>query len=242
MRKTLLASASAAMLALGGAAFADQAQQGIAQQGQTAGQQADPLLVPGAGGAGAGAQTGTGADVGAAGTQAGTDPLLPGAGTDATSPGATAGTTGTMGTDAAAGTAGTAGTGTDATGAMMPGATAAMDDEQEFRSHAQLGDQFDGEIAGGFEADELMDKRVVDSDGEEIGTIADLLVGEGDRVERVLIELEGDEERRVAVRLDDLQRAEGDVDELVLSRSKDELGEMTAYEREDDRWRARTGS
>jgi hypothetical protein len=65
---------------------------------------------------------------------------------------------------------------------------------------------------------------VIDSDGDEIGEVEDLIVGEDDTIERAVIKVSGsddDEERFVVVRLNELQRAVGDdCEELTLSRTR----------------------
>lgn len=177
MKKILLASFSAAALAVGGGAWAQQSQPDLSQ---------DPLVQPGA-----------------------------------------------------AGTIGQSGAGTTGTGASqaMPGTTSDMMMGNEYRSHAELGDDFDGQISGDFEADEIKDAKIVNEDGDEIGEVADLLVGADDRIEHVLVELSEEDGRRVAVGIDELRRAEGDAsDELVVNKSKDELSGMTEYEQDGDRW------
>lgn len=146
---------------------------------------------------------------------AGTEPLVPpagspemGAGTTVTPDATTGGTTGMMGAG-----------------------------ETGYRSYSELGDGFDGEIAGDFEAEEVKDAKIVDNEGNEIGEVKDLLVGDGDRVEHALVELSEADGQHVAIRLDELSRAEGDAsDELVTSQSAEELRAMTAYEQEGERW------
>jgi sporulation protein YlmC with PRC-barrel domain len=94
-----------------------------------------------------------------------------------------------------------------------------------------------------WEADDIIGAKVVDSDGEEIGEVEDLIVGEGDTIERAVIKVSGSddaEERFVVVRLDELQRAEGDeADELTLDRTAIDgdyfLGE-SSFEKDDGRW------
>jgi sporulation protein YlmC with PRC-barrel domain len=109
------------------------------------------------------------------------------------------------------------------------------DDEREGISFTAAHDDW--------EADDVIGATVVDSDGEEIGEVEDLLVGEDGRIERAVIKTtrgDDDEERFVAVRLDELQRAEGDeAEELTLERSAVDgdyfLGE-SSLEKEDGRW------
>jgi hypothetical protein len=152
--------------------------------------------------------------------------------------------------------------GTDQTGAaagdtleQQTGATAAQTDatgttgmpEMGGESYADLDDDDREGISfttaqGDWEADDVIGATVVDSDGEEIGTVEDLLVGEGNTIDRAVISVSGDdaEERFVVVRLDELQRAEGDdAEELTLVRTAMDgdyfMGE-SSFEKEDGRW------
>ena len=97
---------------------------------------------------------------------------------------------------------------------------------------------------GDFDADELMGATVVNDEGEEIGTIEDLVVSDDDSVERVVIkasgEAAGDQEQFFVVELRQLERGEGDSsDEFTLSGasagSDAFLGQST-YEKQDGRW------
>ena len=94
---------------------------------------------------------------------------------------------------------------------------------------------------GDWEADDIIGASVVDSDGEEIGEVEDLLVGENESIERAVIKVsDDDEERFVVVRLDELERAEGDdSEELTLNRTAIDgdyfMGE-SSFEKEDGRW------
>ncbi len=116
------------------------------------------------------------------------------------------------------------------------------------QSYAELGDDEREGISfsaahGDWEADDVIGATVVDGEGEEIGEVEDLLVGDNDTIERAVIKVsrgDDDEERFVAVRLDELQRAEGDeAEELTLNRAAVDgdyfLGE-SSLEKEDDRW------
>lgn len=157
------------------------------------------------------------------------------AGTDQT--GAAAGDTLEQQTGATAAQTGTA----DATGTTgmpeMGGESYAEldDDDREGISFAAAQDDWD--------ADDVIGASVVDDEGEEIGTIEDLLVSENDTIERAVISVRGDdddEERFVVVRLDELQRAEGDdAEELTLVRMAVDgdyfMGE-SSFEKEDGRW------
>ena len=109
------------------------------------------------------------------------------------------------------------------------------DDEREGISFSSAQDDW--------EADDLIGAAVVDDDGDEIGEVEDLIVGEDETIERAVIKVSGsddDEERFVVVRLDELERAEGDdSEELTLNRTAVDgdyfMGE-SSFEKEDGRW------
>jgi sporulation protein YlmC with PRC-barrel domain len=137
------------------------------------------------------------------------------------------GTTGTTGTTGMAGTTGMPDMGGDSYADLD-------DDEREGISFSSAQDDW--------EADDVIGASVVDSDGEEIGEIEDLIVTDDETIERAVIKVSGDddEERFHVVRLDELERAEGDdSDELTLNRTAVDgdyfVGE-SSFEKEDGKW------
>jgi sporulation protein YlmC with PRC-barrel domain len=157
------------------------------------------------------------------------DTLQPQTGTTGTTgtTGAQTGTTGTTGTTGMAGTTGMPDMGGDSYADLD-------DDEREGISFSSAQDDW--------EADDVIGASVVDSDGEEIGEIEDLIVTDDETIERAVIKVSGDddEERFHVVRLDELERAEGDdSDELTLNRTAVDgdyfVGE-SSFEKEDGKW------
>lgn len=115
-------------------------------------------------------------------------------------------------------------------------------------SYAELGDDEKEDVTfssaqDDWEADDVIGASIVDDDGEEIGEVEDLLVGEDDTIERAVIKVSGsgdNEDRFVVVRLDELERAEGDdAEELTLDRTAidgDYFTGESSFEKEDGRW------
>jgi|GEM_PF-2090429 len=108
------------------------------------------------------------------------------------------------------------------------------DDEREDVSFSSAQDDW--------EADDTIGASVVDNDGDEIGEVEDLIVADDDTMERAVIKVssDDDEERFHVVRLDELQRAEGDdSEELTLNRTAIDgdyfMGEMS-FEKNDGKW------
>lgn len=89
-------------------------------------------------------------------------------------------------------------------------------------------------VAGDMTAQDLLDNEVVDQTGETLGTVADLLVGQNERVQAALIETSrGD---RVAVPIDRLQIEEGSGEGLTLDMSQAELEQQPKYQQQGQDW------
>lgn len=137
------------------------------------------------------------------------------------------GTTGAQpetGTDTGAGTTG-AGTGASEVGV----------DEPQYRSYTASPD-FQGTLAGGFSADELIGADVVGVDGETIGTVSDILIGPDQQANRVLVDAGGFlgiGTKSVALELDRLHMQDGD---LVTDLTEAEIEAMPSYTQEGDDW------
>ncbi|HET6469046.1 MAG TPA: PRC-barrel domain-containing protein [Geminicoccaceae bacterium] len=222
MRKLMLA-ASVVALTMPGLALAQ-------TQGGTTG--TAPVLPPDqnqAAGATAGAAPAAPADQ-AAGTT--TSPAEPGmaAGQDATAtpPAATADTgTTTMQPSATTGTVTTA-----------PDMIA--DDDATWRSYAVDREGFQGTVAGGHSVDNLMNRDVVDMNGNSIASVSDLLIGADGTISKVLIDVGGFlgiGARTVAVDIEQLQVQPGEDGDLVVSMTEEQIRNLPAYEQEDGNWR-----
>ncbi|WP_145105987.1 PRC-barrel domain containing protein [Cereibacter sediminicola] len=142
--------------------------------------------------------------------------------------------------------------GQDQTDPLMPGQTDqdfAQDDAtmgatsgmmQAYDSYSET-DDFNGQVAGDRSADELMQASIVNSDGETVGRIVDLAIGEDGNIDQAVVELSdvglAEEERHVMISLDELSSAEGDATgEFVLDRAGDDLSQMQRFEKSEDRW------
>ena len=72
-------------------------------------------------------------------------------------------------------------------GSVTQNQQAQQNQGQSFRSFSRAGN-FQGQVAGDQSADELMGRMVVDDQGDTIGTVEDLAIGQDDRVEHVVVE------------------------------------------------------
>jgi hypothetical protein len=96
---------------------------------------------------------------------------------------------------------------------------------------------FKGQTAGQYLArEQLIGAKVLNKDGQTIGTIDDLIVGSGDRIEGVVLGvggLLGVGQRAIGVRLGALKvsTADGKVTVTFPAATKEMLGAVPAYER-----------
>ncbi len=98
---------------------------------------------------------------------------------------------------------------------------------------------FAGTIVGGYTAEELIGKSIVNTEGDEIAEVDDLLIGPDDNVQYVLADVGGFlglGSQNVAVDLARLQPAQGSGEELVTDLSEDELRAMPSYSEMDGNW------
>jgi sporulation protein YlmC with PRC-barrel domain len=117
----------------------------------------------------------------------------------------------------------------------MPGHAADM-----YRSYSRMEPgSFAGTIAGGFTAEQLIGRDVVDMDGNNIGEVRDLLIDRNDQVSSVLVDVGGFlgiGTRTVALDLASMRAEQGD-DNLVVPYTKEQLEALPAYEEADNGWR-----
>ncbi|MCB1883284.1 MAG: PRC-barrel domain-containing protein [Geminicoccaceae bacterium] len=109
-----------------------------------------------------------------------------------------------------------------------------------YQSYEEHDGDFAGTVAGGFTADQLMDKDLYGAGGKEVGEIEDLLIGQdGKSVDAVIAEVGGFlgiGQRKVAVPLDSVQH--GSDGGLTVNMTEDQLKELPAMEEEDGVWKA----
>ena len=133
--------------------------------------------------------------------------------------------------DSAAGSSEAAGT--DG-GATVP--TAPMEG-QRYGSYQAAPDGFSGDIAGGYMADDLIGKSLVDASGDSVGEVNDLLIGANNRIEKVLVDVGGFlglGERRVALDIEELQLSEDG--NFVTAKTEEELENMPEFNQFDAEW------
>lgn len=97
-------------------------------------------------------------------------------------------------------------------------------------------DQFKGEITGGFKADDLIGANVVDQDGKSVGEVSDLVVGDDQKVQHVIVDVGGFlgiGEKPVAIQLDQLKKSD-ETSALMVTMSKDQIENMPSVTKGDD--------
>jgi sporulation protein YlmC with PRC-barrel domain len=97
---------------------------------------------------------------------------------------------------------------------------------------------YEGTIFGNLTVDAVLDMPVVDANGEDVGTLADLLIDQDGAIDRAIVEVGGFlgfGAKSVALDIDRLTVAEGD-GEIVVDVTAQELETMPAWERDDSGW------
>ena len=107
-----------------------------------------------------------------------------------------------------------------------------------YGSYSTMGDSFKGTIGGNFSANDLMGRNIVDSNGDDVGEVQDLLI-DGDQVQKVLVDVGGFlgiGSKTVALDIAQLQPKQGDQEDLVIGMTKDQLKALPGYEKSSDGW------
>lgn len=141
--------------------------------------------------------------------------------------------TATPGVNPTAGPAADTSTATTAPAVAAPSTTAA---NGSWRSYESMKDQFKGEITGGFKADDLIGANVVDQDGKSVGEVSDLVVGDDQKVQHVIVDVGGFlgiGEKPVAIQLDQLKKSD-ETSALMVTMSKDQIENMPSVTKGDD--------
>jgi sporulation protein YlmC with PRC-barrel domain len=97
---------------------------------------------------------------------------------------------------------------------------------------------FTDTVLDGMTTDQLVGMDVVDSDGESVGSVSDLLIGADNTIDRAVIDVGGFlgfGAKSVAIGMDRLSFAEGD-DKIMLAATREELDAMPEWERSDQGW------
>lgn len=93
-------------------------------------------------------------------------------------------------------------------------------------------------VLGGMQADEVIGMNVVDANGDNVGSVSDLLITAENRVDRAIIDVGGFlgfGAKPVAIDIDRLTVAEGD-GEVVLDVTREELDAMPEWRAGEDGW------
>jgi sporulation protein YlmC with PRC-barrel domain len=93
---------------------------------------------------------------------------------------------------------------------------------------------------GGMTAEELVGRSVVDTAGNSVGEVNDLMLDAENKVASVMIDVGGFlgiGERTVALEASSLTVQEGEDGDLVTSMTKEQIEALPAYEKVDDTWR-----
>lgn len=121
----------------------------------------------------------------------------------------------------------------------QPGSSTEASPSERYGSYEQRQGEFAGTIAGDYTAEQLIGRDVVGPDGDTVANIADLLISEDDRVNKVVLDVGGFlgiGSKPVAVDIDQLERPSGEDEAFGIAMSRDELQALPQFERSDDGW------
>jgi sporulation protein YlmC with PRC-barrel domain len=96
---------------------------------------------------------------------------------------------------------------------------------------------FQGSITGGYTAEDLIGRDVIDANGDDVATVSDLAIGSDDSVQQVIMDVGGFlglGAKTVAIDIESLEI--GADDEIRLTMTKEELEALPSYEEGDDGW------
>jgi sporulation protein YlmC with PRC-barrel domain len=132
------------------------------------------------------------------------------------------------------------GTGMAQTDAVTPGAGTVADEGTPRRSVGMADEPYAGEVLAGVTADELIGMNVVDAEGENVGSIDDLLLGEDGQIDHAIVDVGGFlgfGAKSVAIPLDELQVAP-EQDQVLVTITREQLDAMPEWQRGDEGWMA----
>jgi sporulation protein YlmC with PRC-barrel domain len=109
-----------------------------------------------------------------------------------------------------------------------------MDENTSYGSYNATAGAFDGQIAGGFTAEDLIGADIENTNGDTIDEVSDLLIDQNNEVTHVLVDVGGVlgiGTKTVALPIDELQVPEGSVDDpvFITSMTEDQLEALPAY-------------
>jgi len=117
-------------------------------------------------------------------------------------------------------------------------ATETSSDRLRSYSSSTASEPFTGSVAGGMSADDLIGMNVVDSDGENVGKVSDLIIGQDDVVNHAIVEVGGflgfgAKTTAIALEHATFDESKG---EVTLDISRAEIDAMPAYQQDNDGW------
>jgi hypothetical protein len=109
-----------------------------------------------------------------------------------------------------------------------------MNDSGTYSSYNASSDTFDGQIAGGYTAEELIGTNIENANGEPIDEVSDLLIDDDNEVTHVLVDVGGVlgvGTKTVALPIEELTVPQGSSDEpvFITAMTEDELEALPAY-------------
>lgn len=121
-----------------------------------------------------------------------------------------------------------------------PGEDARMAQEGPMRSHsvATSTEPYTGEVLAGMTAEELIGMDVVDGNGEDIGSISDLLISAEGEVDRAIIDVGGFlgfGAKQVALDLPELQYDDAN-EAITVNVTQEQLEAMPEWQQDDQGW------
>jgi hypothetical protein len=110
----------------------------------------------------------------------------------------------------------------------------AMNDNGSFSSYNANTDTFDGQISGGYTAEDLIGADIENMNGDTIDEVSDLLIDQNNEVTHVLVDVGGVlgiGTKTVALSIDELRVPEGSADDpvFVTAMTEDQLEALPAY-------------
>lgn len=115
---------------------------------------------------------------------------------------------------------------------------AEMDEPSTWGSYSRSQD-FQGTIAGGYSADDLIGRTIESPDGENIGEISDLLIGPNDEVSQVIVDVGGFlgiGSKSVALDIEKMTMEQGDGGSIVIPMTREEIEALPELEEMDTGW------
>lgn len=111
-----------------------------------------------------------------------------------------------------------------------------------FGSYKDQSGAFAGAVVGGYSAESLLGRDVIDISGDTVGEISDLLIGPNNMVSQVMIDVGGFlgiGSKTVALELAELQFEQGEGGAARLNMTAGELETLPQYHKTEDGWQVK---